>query len=104
MQVTKLVSVVDLKKSSENLNKYCGICQREKQIKKKVFVSDFIAYDVFALIHCDLWYTYKNVSSCGTSIFLTIDDDYSRAMWIYLLVDKKEVSHIMKMFLSTVDH
>jgi len=34
MQVTKIVSSVDLKKNTEILNKYCDVCQREKQIKK----------------------------------------------------------------------
>ena len=67
MQVTKLVPVVDLKKSSENLNKYCDVCQNAKPIKKKFPVSDFRASDIFVLIHCDLWGRYRNVFSCGAS-------------------------------------
>jgi len=36
-------------------------------------------------------------------IFFTIVDDYSRAVWIYLLIDKKEVSSTLKMFFSLVE-
>jgi len=30
-------------------------------------------------------------------------DDFSLAIWIYLLVEKKEVSHTMKMFFSIAE-
>jgi len=60
-------------------------------MRNKFLVSDFRASDAFELIHCDLWGPYRNVSSCGASYLLTIVDDYSRALWIYLLIDKKEV-------------
>jgi len=33
MQATKIVSGVDLKKDTENLNKCCDVCQRAKQWK-----------------------------------------------------------------------
>ena len=80
MQATKIVSGINLKKGIENLNNCCDVCQREKQTKNKFLVSDFRASDVFELIHCDLWGPYKNVSSCGTSYFLTIVNDYSRTV------------------------
>ena len=35
-------------------------------------------------------------------IFFSIVDDFSRAVWIYLLVDKKEVSSMVKRFLAMV--
>jgi len=80
MQATKIVLGVDLKKGIENLNKCCDVCQRVKQTKNKFSVSDFRAYDAFELIHCALWSPYRNVSSCGASYFLTIVDDYYRAV------------------------
>jgi len=100
MQVTKIVSSVDLEKGNEILSKCCDVCQRAKQTKNKFSASDFRTFDAFELIHCDLWGPYRNVSSCGTSYFLTIVDDYSRAMWICLLIDKKDVSGTLKMFFS----
>jgi len=43
MQVTKIVSGVDLEKGTENLNKCYDVCQREKQTKNKFPISDFRA-------------------------------------------------------------
>jgi len=34
---------------------------------------------------------------------LTIVDDYSRVVWIYLLIDRKEVASNLKMFFSMVE-
>ena len=80
------------------------MCQRAKQTREKFSVSDFRSSDLFEFIHCDLWGPYQYVSFCGASNFLTIVNDYSRAVWIYLLIDKKEVSQTMKMFFSMVEH
>jgi len=82
------------------LNKCCDVCQREERTKNKFPVSDFRASDVFALIHCDLWAPIEMFLNVEHPIFLTIIDDYSRAVWIYLLIDKKEVSSILKIFFS----
>jgi len=79
------------------------VCQRAKQTREKFPTSDFRASDLFELIHCDLWGPYRHVSSCGASYLLTIVDDYSRAVWLYLLIDNKEVSQTMKMFSSMVE-
>jgi len=104
MQVTKIVSGADLEKGTKNLNKCCDDCQRAKQTKNKFLVSDFRVSDAaFELIHCDLWAPIEMSLSCGASYFLTIVDDYSKAMWIYLLIDKKEMSRTLKMFFSMVD-
>ena len=37
------------------------------------------------------------------SLFLTIVDDFSRAVWIYLLIDKKEVFQMFMAFVAMVD-
>ncbi|RDY11171.1 hypothetical protein CR513_04209, partial [Mucuna pruriens] len=52
----------------------------------------------FDLIHCDIWRSYHVRSSCGASYFLTIVDDFSRVVWVYLLVEKSEVTSILKIF------
>ena len=80
MQATKIVSGVDLKKGTGNLNKCCDVCQRAKQTENKFPISEFKASDAFELVHCDLWGPYRNVSSCGASYFSTIVDDYYRAV------------------------
>jgi len=75
MQATKIVSGVDLKKGTKNLNKCCDVCQRAKQTENKFPISDFRASDAYELIHCDLWGPINEAS-----YFLTIIDDYSRVV------------------------
>ncbi|CAH9126867.1 unnamed protein product, partial [Cuscuta epithymum] len=81
-------------------NSPCDVCFKAKQTRDSFPTSSLNkTHDIFELIHCDLWGPYNTPSSCGARLFLTIVDDYSRAVWVYLLVDKKEV---FKMFLSFV--
>ena len=103
LKVTKLVPGVSVKENKYRLEKNCEVCQRAKQTRDKFPVSEHKASSIFELIHCDLWGPYNTPSSCGATYFLTIVDDYSRSVWVYLLVDKTEVSHTMKMFFSLVE-
>jgi hypothetical protein len=82
------------------MNKACEVCQRAKQNREKFTLSNSKASDVFELIHCDLWGAYRTPSSCGASYFLTIVDDCSRAVWISLLIDKKEVTRTLINFFA----
>lgn len=47
--------------------------------------SDSITIALFDLIHCDLWGPHKYSTSCGSFYFFTMIEDYSRAMWVYML-------------------
>lgn len=62
-------------------------------------ISNSNAIGLFDLIHCDLWGPYRTPSSCETSYFSKIVDDYLSAVWIYLICSKTE---IQKMFLNFV--
>ncbi|GJZ96861.1 ribonuclease H-like domain-containing protein [Tanacetum coccineum] len=42
------------------------------------------------LVHLDLWGPYKVTSSEGFKYFLTVMDDYTRAVWVYLIKSKDE--------------
>ena len=57
---------------------------------------------VFELLHCDLWGPYKT-TSCGSKYFLTILDDYSRAVWIYLLPSKRDAPKHLRDFIALVE-
>ena len=103
LRITKLVPEVHSSNQENSLNKNCDVCQRAKQRRDKFCVSENKTLGIFELIHCDLWGPYRTVSSCGASYFLTIVDDFSRAVWIYLLVDKKEVSSMLKQFFAMVE-
>ena len=72
-------------------NKFCDICFRAQQTREVFFSSDNKAKECFDLIHCDLWGAYRVPASCGGIYFLTIIDDCSHAVWIYLLNRKDEV-------------
>ena len=66
-------------------------------------ISDTIASRIFEKIHCDLWGPYTHASSCRAHYFLTIVDDFPRAVWIYVLVAKIEVFPIFMSFVTMVD-
>lgn len=51
-----------------------------KQTRDSLPVSLNKASRLFELIHCDLWGPYSTPSCCGAIYFLTIVDDYSRAV------------------------
>lgn len=70
------------------LENSCDVCIRAKQTRDKFNESLNKADAPFSMIHCDLWGPYITSSSCGAHYFLTIVDDYSRAVWTLLLLEK----------------
>lgn len=80
----------------------CDICYRAKQTREIFSESYNKAIGAFDLIHCDLWGAYRTPSSSGAVYFLTIVDDFFRAVWIYLLLEKREVSNILQKFCALV--
>ena len=100
-KVVKLLPHVDRNKGS--LDKACEVCFRAKHHRDTFPLSDNKCSRVFEKIHCDLWGPYRHDSSCGARYFLTIVDDFSRAVWIYLLLDKSEVFPMFMSFIAMVD-
>ena len=68
----------------------CNVCHRAKQTRNSFSLSDSKATRPFGLIHCDLWGRYRTSSYSGCHYFLCIVDDFSRAVWVFLLKDKGE--------------
>ena len=58
----------------------CDICYRAKQTRCPFYNSENKANDIFDMIHCDIWGSYKVSSFCGAHYFLTILDDAIRAV------------------------
>ncbi|KAJ9567088.1 hypothetical protein OSB04_003054 [Centaurea solstitialis] len=90
----RLVKLVPALRSStfrKSLNKACDVCPQAKQTRESFPNSDSKSSRIFELIHCDLWGPYKIPSSGGAHYFLTLVDDFSRAVWVYLLHSKTEV-------------
>jgi len=99
-KIVKMIPNVSEKCTREEVNK---ICEKTKQIRDKFPLSDYQASSIFYLIHCDLWGPYRTPSSCGASYCLTIVDDCSQTVWIYLLKGKMEVSITLKNLFALVE-
>ena len=80
----------------------CDICFRAKQCRTEFPLSINKSKDIFELIHVDLWGPYRTQSVCGAYYFLTVVDDYSRGVWVFLLADKTQVQQTLKNFIALV--
>ncbi|CAL1359264.1 unnamed protein product [Linum trigynum] len=56
----------------------------------------------FELIQVDIWGGYKIASLSGAHYFLTIVDDFTRGVWVYLLRYKSEVKRYLLQFCNMV--
>ncbi|GJU89132.1 putative RNA-directed DNA polymerase [Tanacetum coccineum] len=63
-------------------NVYCETYQRAKQTREPFPLSDLVSKYLGYLVHLDLLGPYKVTSSEGFRYFLTIVDDYTRAVWV----------------------
>ncbi|GAA0151182.1 transmembrane signal receptor [Lithospermum erythrorhizon] len=89
--------------SSRLSNQACTVCHQAKHTRDTFITSEHKATCTFELIHYDLWGPYHTPSSCGARYVLTIVDDYSRAVWLFLLIDKTEVLKYFMQFFALVD-
>ncbi|CAH9085522.1 unnamed protein product [Cuscuta epithymum] len=89
--------------SKQHLSKPCDVCFKAKQTHDSFPLGNSFSTRIFELIHCDLWGPYETPSSCGAKYFLTIVDDFSRAVWIYLFIDKKEIIPTFAAFFALVN-
>ncbi|GJY95026.1 ribonuclease H-like domain-containing protein [Tanacetum coccineum] len=101
--------VLNVLKDSLNIDKKdnivcCEICQRAKQTREHFPLSDHKSKSLGDLVHLDLWGPYKVTSSEGFRFFLIVVDDYTRAIWVYLIKSKDEVSHFIIVFYNLIDN
>ncbi|KAJ0441169.1 putative RNA-directed DNA polymerase [Helianthus annuus] len=80
----------------------CDICHRAKQVRVPFPLSEHKSKAVGDLVHLDVWGPYKVTSYDGYKYFLTIVDDFSRAVWCYFLTNKTEVFENLKEFYELV--
>ena len=102
-KVLNLLPISGFSSSSDFDNKACDICMQAKQTKDVFPTSLNKTMDVFQLVHCDLWGPYRITSNNGSRYFLTLVDDFSRALWIYLLPDKTSAPTQLKNFIALVE-
>ncbi|KAK3009525.1 hypothetical protein RJ639_014941 [Escallonia herrerae] len=87
---------------SPSLKTICDVCCRAKHSRTVFPDSTSRAMDIFGLVHCDIWGPYRVSTISGTKYFLTIVDDYSRAVWVYLMHDKGQTGTLLQNFCNMV--
>ncbi|KAJ4751619.1 Retroelement pol polyprotein-like [Rhynchospora pubera] len=100
MYVTNLLAGVN--DDGCNFKSVCEICLQAKQTRDVFPVSQNKVAAVFDLIHCDVWGPYRVASKCGAHYFLTIVDDFTRSVWVYLMAEKKETAELLMNFCKMV--
>lgn len=78
----------------------CDAYYRAKQTRSPFPSSKNNALSCFDLVHCDLWGPYREPSSCGAHYFLTLVDDFSRGVWMFLIQDKIEARKLLMSFFN----
>lgn len=83
-------------------NKVCDSCVKAKHTRFPFPKGSIKTNSCFELIHCDVWGKYRTPTHSGACYFLTIIDDYSRALWVYLLKHKGEAEIYLMSFHNMV--
>lgn len=78
----------------------CVVCARSNQHKLPFLLNQTITKDHFELLHIDVWGPYHENSIIGARYMLTIVDDYSKAIWKFLLDHKSMVYVTLKHFIA----
>lgn len=82
---------------------FCEICPKARQTRSSFPLSQIKSIRAFELIHVDVWGSYKETTYNGFKYFLTIVDDYSRAVWTFLMSTKSNAFGLLKNFLIMVE-
>ncbi|KAM0029215.1 putative RNA-directed DNA polymerase [Helianthus debilis subsp. tardiflorus] len=89
----KLSKINDLSNFSfKNNGDVCDSCIKSKLTRKPFPISTTRTSACFELLHCDIWGKYRTPTLSKANYFLTIVDDYSRSVWVFLLKHKYEAS------------
>lgn len=100
-KVVELLPIIGERKNKGDLVS-CDVCFRTKQTRDVFVSSSNKAENCFDLIHCDLWGSYRVPASFGARYFLTIVNDCSRGVWIYLLNGKDEAPLALRRFFAMI--
>ncbi|CAH9090143.1 unnamed protein product [Cuscuta epithymum] len=89
-------------KGFQRTNNFCDPCIRAKQTRLPFPTSTIKTTRCFELIHCDIWGPYRCDSISGARYFLSIVDDFTRGVWVYLMKNKSEVSQLLIQFCNMI--
>ncbi|KAL0313533.1 UNVERIFIED_CONTAM: Retrovirus-related Pol polyprotein from transposon RE1 [Sesamum radiatum] len=97
-----LQHIPEIKNNNSTQIAECGVCPIAKQHRLPFHSGNTRSNHIFELIHTDLWGPYKIALLTNCYYFLTIVDDFSRAIWLFLLKHKSQVHHILATFFKMV--
>jgi hypothetical protein len=89
---SKLCHLGFIKNKSLDFKNFCDSCVKAKFTRLPFPTSVTKTNACFELIHCDIWGKYRTPSFTQASYFLTIVDDFSRSVWVFLLKHKDQAS------------
>ncbi|GJT06568.1 putative RNA-directed DNA polymerase, partial [Tanacetum coccineum] len=75
----------------DNTDNVCDVCHKAKQTREPFHLSEHKSKALGQLVHLDVWGPYKVQSKEGYKYFLTVVDDFTRVVWVFLLKGKDEV-------------
>ncbi|CAM8959948.1 unnamed protein product [Rhodiola kirilowii] len=79
----------------KNLKYQCTVCPLAKQTKLPFPLSNHNTSTPFELLHSDVWGPFHVPTISNARYFLTIVDDYTRAVWTFLMTHKSETTDII---------
>lgn len=87
---------IDFLKCFSIKNKYwfCDSCAKAKHTRLHFPISSIKTLSCFDLIHCCIWGPYCTPSLSHAIYFLTVVDNYSRVVWVFLLNCKVMQLHV----------
>ena len=96
---TKIMSIPEIKQQVKKVPTHvCITCPMARFTKLPFDLSTSHADVAFGLVHADVWGPYKVPTRGKYKYFLTLVDDFSRMVWIYLLQLKSEFLQSFKAF------
>ncbi|KAM0024788.1 putative RNA-directed DNA polymerase [Helianthus debilis subsp. tardiflorus] len=101
VKLSRIVFLKDVNFDSNGV--FCDSCIRAKLTKKPFPNSSIKTNDCFDIVHCDIWGGYRTPSLSRANYFLTLVDDYSRSVWVYLIKHKSEASMCLINFHNLVE-
>ena len=81
----------------------CDVCIQTNQHCVSFPSQPYKPTQPFTLLHSDVWDPSKVTTSPGKRWFVTFIDDHSHLTWVYLIIDKSEVSSIFQNFYHTIE-
>ena len=91
-----------LKSSPQLKMKFCTIYPLAKQKRLPFPSNNNICTKPFALIHVDVWGPYSIFTHDGFRFFLTIVDDATRSIGVYLMKAKSDVKQLLISFYNMI--